>query len=342
MRNTIRKFLAGEIEPIEAPVENISNVSQVEEKKSSDTFIPSGPNFFELKLTNHEIFYFMDFLDPVTLMNASRTCKRFYEVAKNHLLYRKFCLAYYRSKPRLPEPSPFLPMVSQIANSTFGEFTTAVINQAKTDMRSLVWVPDLKHFQTPGNYFKQHKSYRDLFLLGPRVRYSGVYIMKENYIRIGMRMNNQQYDPQHLVEFFRYLRFFPDGLVISCLSVKKLTNEKIIKFFRFVQSETEQIDFYAKNSNIKSILFGEYIVRRKSLFIKLAAKTTIYEFEMEIGSSQPGMFDELKPISQTMRIAGMNEGANIQQDQQFDKALKFISVPGLTNDLPSFSSGLYI
>ncbi|KAI8070056.1 hypothetical protein BC940DRAFT_332050 [Gongronella butleri] len=53
-----------------------------------------------------------------------------------------------------------------------------------------------------------------MFIERPRIRYDGVYISTCHYVRPGTSESawNQ---PVHLVTYYRYLRFFPDGLVIQ-------------------------------------------------------------------------------------------------------------------------------
>lgn len=41
---------------------------------------------------------------------------------------------------------------------------------------------------------------------------SGVYISRASYIRQGEQSLDTFYSPWHLVEYYRYIRFFPDGL----------------------------------------------------------------------------------------------------------------------------------
>lgn len=57
-------------------------------------------------------------------------------------------------------------------------------------------------------------SWRHMFLERTRLRYDGVYISRVSYIRQGEQSLDGFYSPWHLVEYFRYLRFFPDGLVM--------------------------------------------------------------------------------------------------------------------------------
>ncbi|XP_050932454.1 F-box only protein 9 isoform X1 [Lates calcarifer] len=58
------------------------------------------------------------------------------------------------------------------------------------------------------------KSWREMFLQRPRVRFDGVYISKTSYIRQGEESLDGFYRAWHHVEYYRYLRFFPDGHVI--------------------------------------------------------------------------------------------------------------------------------
>ncbi|XP_048865690.1 F-box only protein 9 isoform X4 [Brienomyrus brachyistius] len=57
-------------------------------------------------------------------------------------------------------------------------------------------------------------SWRQMFLERPRVRFDGVYISKTSYIRQGEESLDGFYRAWHQVEYYRYLRFFPDGQVI--------------------------------------------------------------------------------------------------------------------------------
>ncbi|XP_013872390.1 F-box only protein 9 isoform X1 [Austrofundulus limnaeus] len=58
------------------------------------------------------------------------------------------------------------------------------------------------------------KSWREMFLQRPRVRFDGIYISKTSYIRQGEESLDGFYRAWHHVAYFRYLRFFPDGHVL--------------------------------------------------------------------------------------------------------------------------------
>ncbi|GAB5571618.1 F-box only protein 9 isoform X1 [Prionailurus iriomotensis] len=56
-----------------------------------------------------------------------------------------------------------------------------------------------------------YTSWREMFLERPRVRFDGVYISKTTYIRQGEQSLDGFYRAWHQVEYYRYIRFFPDG-----------------------------------------------------------------------------------------------------------------------------------
>jgi len=77
-------------------------------------------------------------------------------------------------------------------------------------------------------------SWHLMFRLRPRIRFNGCYISTVNYIRPGQASPNQVTwnSPVHIVTYYRYLRFFRDGTVISLLTTSEpadvvhyLTNE---------------------------------------------------------------------------------------------------------------------
>jgi F-box protein 9 len=63
-------------------------------------------------------------------------------------------------------------------------------------------------------------SWQQMFRRRPRIRFNGCYISTNNYIRPGQASPSQVSwnSPVHIVTYYRYLRFFRDGTVISLLT----------------------------------------------------------------------------------------------------------------------------
>lgn len=87
-------------------------------------------------------------------------------------------------------------------------------------------------------------SWREMFLERPRVRFDGVYISKTSYIRQGEESLDGFYRAWHQVEYFRYLRFFPDGQVMMSTTPE----DPLVTVPRL----------RSNNSRVDSIMFGHY------------------------------------------------------------------------------------
>ncbi|KAJ5497744.1 hypothetical protein N7453_006795 [Penicillium expansum] len=64
-------------------------------------------------------------------------------------------------------------------------------------------------------------SWSQVFQTLPRIRFTGIYISTVNYTRAGAASaytNLSWNSPIHIVTYYRYLRFYPDGSVISLLT----------------------------------------------------------------------------------------------------------------------------
>ncbi|TWW78805.1 F-box only protein 9 [Takifugu flavidus] len=103
------------------------------------------------------------------------------------------------------------------------------------------------------------KSWRDMFLRRPRV-----YISKTSYIRQGEKSLDGFYRAWHHVEYYRYLRFFPDGQVIMLTTpedppaiVPRLrtkntrTEAALLGHFRLSQEMDNQANIFAVVSKKK-------------------------------------------------------------------------------------------
>ncbi|KAJ5605479.1 hypothetical protein N7510_008260 [Penicillium lagena] len=68
---------------------------------------------------------------------------------------------------------------------------------------------------------KPMSSWSQVFQSFPRIRFTGIYISTVNYTRPGAAsfyQNVSWNSPIHIVTYYRYLRFYPDGSVVSLLS----------------------------------------------------------------------------------------------------------------------------
>lgn len=95
--------------------------------------------------------------------------------------------------------------------------------------RSLCHQTYLRPHQTldpPSLLLAHHSSdWRRCYIEHPRLRLDGVYIAVVTYVRRGSA--EAWYAPQHVVTFYRFLRFYANGIVISLLTTD--TPQSLVK-----------------------------------------------------------------------------------------------------------------
>ncbi|KAF8630167.1 hypothetical protein AX15_003112 [Amanita polypyramis BW_CC] len=74
-------------------------------------------------------------------------------------------------------------------------------------------------------------NYRRMYIEQPRVRSDGVYIAICHYVRPGLS-ENHWVNISHLITYHRYLRFFPNGMVLSLLTNEEMKPQQIIPLLK--------------------------------------------------------------------------------------------------------------
>lgn len=74
-------------------------------------------------------------------------------------------------------------------------------------------------------------DFRRVFIEHPRVRMDGVYIATCHYVRHGLH-DNSWVNINHLITYHRYLRFYPNGQVLSLLANEEHTPQQIIPLLK--------------------------------------------------------------------------------------------------------------
>ncbi len=68
-----------------------------------------------------------------------------------------------------------------------------------------------------------YPTFRDMYINRPRINFHGCYISKITYLRLGENsFQDQFYRPIQLVEYYRFIRFFPDGKIATFTSADDL------------------------------------------------------------------------------------------------------------------------
>jgi hypothetical protein len=214
-----------------------------------------GEDIKRLYVTDEALLSIFLFLEPSELGLCAMVCKSWANVeTKCKRVYKEACLIEFKNQVTRPAnrfPVPF-------------------------DSTEVLWGPQYPdYYCATQSYIKSFKTWKGMFVTRPRVKTYGLYISRTRYWRQGSSVpGNLQ--PAHLVEFFRYLRFFDDFSVI-CLTTAKKPSLTISSF----------------NPQHPEVRFGEYATNKNRLTVHLLAKDTIFTYSFKMHSSAPGKFDLL-------------------------------------------------
>ncbi|CRK14968.1 hypothetical protein BN1723_002135 [Verticillium longisporum] len=150
----------------------------------------------------------------------SRVCKRFaYMVASENQIWRRVCLGretgfagmHYDWQTGIQ----WEPLDEDDEISDDGTVTTAAALARRREADKLA--------ATMALFPAYASSWQHMFRHRPRVRFNGCYISTVNYIRAGQASANAVTwgSPVHIITYYRYLRFFRDGTVISLLTTSE-------------------------------------------------------------------------------------------------------------------------
>ncbi|KAH6845317.1 hypothetical protein B0I37DRAFT_379784 [Chaetomium sp. MPI-CAGE-AT-0009] len=180
-------------------------------------------------------------LDVGDFMRLAQVCKRLaYLVATENSIWRRLCLGtefgfggmhYYWQKQVTWEPlseadlireateeeASALALADPTESGTAGAFPPSPLALTKRAARQA-----RENTANTLAFYRSlySSSWQRMFRLRPRIRFNGCYISTVNYVRSGQASHNQVTwgTPVHIVTYYRYLRFYRDGSVISLLT----------------------------------------------------------------------------------------------------------------------------
>ncbi|XP_028917405.1 F-box only protein 9 isoform X2 [Ornithorhynchus anatinus] len=165
-----------------------------------------------------------------------------------------------------------------------------------------------------------YTSWREMFLERPRVRFDGVYISKTTYIRQGEQSLDGFYRAWHQVEYYRYMRFFPDGQVLMLTTpeepqsiVPRLrsrstrTDAILLGHYRLSQDTDNQTKVYAVITKKKEEKPMDYKYR---FFRRVPVQETDHSFHvgLQLCSSGRQRFNKLVWIHHSCHITYKSTG----------------------------------
>ncbi|EED23483.1 F-box protein (Pof7), putative [Talaromyces stipitatus ATCC 10500] len=155
------------------------------------------PNEILIEVLDH-----VAFMDPASWGRMSLVCKRFaYHFAHEQQIWKRLCQGH-----EFGFGSMHYSFNCDVLGDIYHSFSPAYTPFPRG---TAVSIPE------------PLSSWSQVFQSFPRIRFTGIYISTVNYTRPGgasSYANAAWTDPIHIVTYYRYLRFYPDGSVISLLT----------------------------------------------------------------------------------------------------------------------------
>jgi F-box protein 9 len=159
-------------------------------------------------------------LDVAAFVRLAQVCKRLaYIVNTEEQIWKRVCLGsevgframHYQWQREISGSPLEEERDDQIHHASAAEGDTPMLG-LDTEISSLVLLHNV-----------YSSSWQKMFRLRPRIRFNGCYISTVNYIRPGQASPSQitWNTPIHIVTYYRYLRFYRDGTVISLLTTSE-------------------------------------------------------------------------------------------------------------------------
>ncbi|EDR14575.1 uncharacterized protein LACBIDRAFT_305309 [Laccaria bicolor S238N-H82] len=224
-------------------------------------------------------------------------------------------------------PDELLVLIIRNLDHTSVERFAAVNRKARIlSLDSVIWREFIRAVYKPPQVpdvdamipvIERHLSdYRRVYIEHPRVRLDGVYIAICHYVRPGLS-ENHWVNISHLITYHRYLRFFPNGQVLSLLANEEHSPKHIVPILK-------------PTLRMKGLLHGTWYL----------SGTTVYLTDLMDSSgrsSLPISRDQLPLIPLTSSSSSENDNTRYV----FDMTLKLRSRPlGRWNilDMKSYAS----
>ena len=133
-------------------------------------------------------------------------------------------------------------------------------------------------------------DFRRLYIETPRVRLDGVYIAVCRYLRPGLS-DNAWVNVTHEITYHRYLRFFPDGIVVSLLTSDQTPPREIIPVL-------------TPSLNMKSLFTGFWELHDSVVYLTSLADPTgsftlpyVFQMTLQLTSRPLGRWNKLAIIA---------------------------------------------
>lgn len=171
-------------------------------------------------------------------------------------------------------------------------------------------------------------TWREMFLSRPRVNFNGCYISKINYQRYGENsFQDQFYRPVQIVEYFRLIRFLPNGTILMMTSADELQSS--VNKMKHVQYALQSRDilkgnYYYQDSTVLIVIKKQITTTQKFKRKNIADdddNTFTFFLELEITDTPKKKFNKL--MWKNYSITHFRNGDDLSSDFDLSSSSKY-------------------
>jgi F-box protein 9 len=169
-----------------------------------------------------EILHQLADSDVASFSRLSLVCKRLaYLVATEDQIWRRIVTHPHQGLAGMKYDFSCTVEWNEIVDSELGGFSSELSSELEGSIRKEE--PPVPPLLLPPPLTPSYPTYRQMFRSRPRIRFNGCYISTVNYTRPGaVAANSLTWNTEILiVTYYRYLRFFPDGSLITLLTTSE-------------------------------------------------------------------------------------------------------------------------
>lgn len=177
-----------------------------------------------------------------------------------------------------------------------------------------------------GSNVSPTSTWRDMFINRPRVNFNGCYISKINYQRYGENsFQDQFYRPLQTVEYFRLIRFLPNGKMLMMTSADEL--QVSVNKLKNVQNAMQSRDILKGNYHYQDATVLIVIKKQQSAHQKFKRKIIsdddmlTFFLELEIQDSIKKKFTKL--MWKNYAISQFKSGEEFSSDFDLRSSTKY-------------------
>lgn len=234
------------------------------------------------RLSSAVLFDILKYLKPVEVLQFVRLDQKleqaYLESAyKREDYFKSICEVLFPSAiPRLPELSPFLPLKEYILARPL-EFGPNIRHAVETDLRHFIWHCKPESFYVnPDSHLITYGSYEGIYRNAHRLNFNGFYCLRERYTKRGDYSLDTPGRPLLVIYYYRYVRFFPDGMFLYKLSNRKLKDEE-------VKTDLSRKKLSGEDDNV---MRGEFMQYMDQVYLRFARSTSVFFYECRISTQR--------------------------------------------------------